>query len=200
MLLNITSEVAFSNFEEFLKIHNIRQNGIYISNAFIISNSLNINTNNQPVIILLNRSLQTSRTYIHQASVNTTDFITLTPPGIGLCKVFEYLSCETFSKISLEKFASIIPFILIKGTKFTEDAQILLDKDTVTIKLSGTSSNMAIQETTDQSRTSLIGCLVSSALACALAKVIGKPIIIESQSLDTQENSLKIVYRILEKI
>jgi len=44
-----------------------------------------------------------------------------------------------------------------------------------------------------------LGCPVSSAIACALAKATGKPIVIENQQTSEDGKNMEIEYRILEE-
>jgi hypothetical protein len=122
-----------------------------------------------------------------------------TPPGLGLCEMFEKELGLSFRKITLPQMQSLIKS-MFNNLKFAEDVHVQIQDRTITLEVAGSIFNTLCQETTNnQPRThAQIGCILASAFACAFAKASDKPITIQKDTLDPDTKTLIIEYRMEE--
>jgi uncharacterized protein YuzE len=127
------------------------------------------------------------------------DGLFLTPPGLALSKLFEKELGTTFTKTDLNYIQNNLPKLLIEDTEIAENVEIELKNNSITIEITNHIFSEICEETRKLSKThEAIGCTLSSAIACALAKATGKPIAIENEELSEDGKITKIQYRIVE--
>jgi hypothetical protein len=121
----------------------------------------------------------------------------ITPPGLALSKLFEKKLGVTFTRTDLNYLQSNLPKLLIEDLEIAEDTDIRIKNNILTVTLKNHVFNEVCQETRkNQKIHESIGCMLSSGIACALAKATGKPIIIDKE--ENNGGTTKIQYRILE--
>jgi hypothetical protein len=126
------------------------------------------------------------------------DGVFLTPPGLSLSRLFEKELGVSFTKTDLSYALEKLPKLLIEDLEITKDIQIQIDSDKITIELTGSIFNEVCQETRKLPRThKSVGCLLSSAVACVLAKAAGKAVTIEKEEQSPDEKTTRIEYQIL---
>jgi hypothetical protein len=124
----------------------------------------------------------------------------LTPPGLALSKLLEKELGTSFTKTDLSLVQERLPKLLIEDTEIAETTEVKTENNTVTIEITNHIFSGLSRETAKLTRTrESIGCPLSSALACALAKATGKPITIENEQESQDGKTTRIQYRILEK-
>lgn len=124
--------------------------------------------------------------------------IFLIPPGLGLSKLFERKLGKSFTETDLEDVEEDLPKLFEK-LEITKNMHIQTENNTVTVELGNHVFKELCEETRKLEKThETVGCPLSSAIACALAKTSGQPVVIEreTQNLD---GSTKIRYRLLEE-
>ena len=91
-----------------------------------------------------------------------------------------------------------LPKVLIENLEIVRDAQIIIENNKITIKLIDNILDDLCEETRELHQThKIVGCHLSSAIACVLAKTTGKIVMIQKE----QQNSKKettIHYKLLE--
>jgi hypothetical protein len=126
--------------------------------------------------------------------------IFLVPTGFSLSKLFEERLEMPFTATSLADLQAKLPNLLVEELEIAEDAEIETQLDTVTVRLSEHIFSQLCEETRTLKTThEYIGCPISSAIACALAKATGKPITIEKEEQTQNGKTTEIQYRILEE-
>jgi len=89
---------------------------------------------------------------------------------------------------------------LFDELEITKTINIQTKDNTVTIGITNHIFKDLCEETKKLQKThETIGCPLSSAIACALAKATGKPITIEKEEQSQDEKTTKIQYTILEE-
>jgi hypothetical protein len=122
----------------------------------------------------------------------------LTPPGMVLSKLFEQALGVSFTKTDLAYVQQNFPKLLIEDMELVETAEIQTQNDKVTLEITSSILNDVCQETRKLPRThKAVGCLLSSAIACALAKATGKAVIIEKETQTPDNKTTRIEYQIL---
>jgi hypothetical protein len=122
-----------------------------------------------------------------------------TPPGLGLCEMFENELGLSFRKITLTQMQSLIKR-LFNNLKFAEDVKVRIQDRTIILEVTGSIFNTLCQENRNsQPRThAQVGCILASAFACAFAKASDKPITIQKDTLNPDTQTLIIEYRMEE--
>jgi hypothetical protein len=125
--------------------------------------------------------------------------IFLTPPGLALSRLLEKELGTSFTNTNLNIIQEKLAKLLVEGTEIAENVETNIEKETVTIEITNHIFKELCRETTKLTKThKSIGCPLSSAIACALAKATGKPIVIEKEEQSQDGKTTKIQYHILE--
>jgi hypothetical protein len=150
--------------------------------------------------------------------------IFLTPPGLALSKLFEKQLGTSFTRTDLRYIQEKLPKLLIEDMEIADDVEITTEQETNTIqlrvpptpnitryqktvtekekinvKLTNHIFKELCEETQKMQRTHMsVGCPLSSALACALAKATGKPITIEKEEQSEDGKTTTVQYHMLE--
>jgi hypothetical protein len=123
--------------------------------------------------------------------------IFLTPPGMALSKLFEQELKTSFRKTNLAYVQQNLPKLLVDGVEIAETAEMQIKDNKITLEIEGNLLNYVCQETQKLPRThQSVGCILTSAIACALAKATGKPITIEKEEQTPDGKITRIEYRI----
>ena len=113
--------------------------------------------------------------------------------------MFEHNLGISFTKINLSEVQQVLPKLLNEDMGLVEDTQIQIqDISKVTIELTGSILTQICEKIGDSKTHRLIGCLMSSAIACILAKSTGKPVIIQNETINQETKTTHIEYQLLE--
>jgi len=128
------------------------------------------------------------------------DGIFLTPPGLALSKLFEKELGTSFTKTDLNYLQEKLPKLFIEDMEIVESMNVETENNIVTMEITNHIFKDVCEETRKHSKLhESIGCSLCSALACALAKATGKPIMIEREEQSRDGKTTKIQYNILEE-
>jgi hypothetical protein len=193
-LLNATAISNLPNIERILSTTKTNTKGIYLSPKHLkdYTSSL-IFIPAQPGEPLPTPE-ETDTEKLHSKNPNG---IFLTPPGLGLSKLFEKKLGKSFTETDLEDVQKELPKLFEKS-EITKNMDIQTEENSVTVDLGNHIFKGLCEETRKLEKThETVGCPLSSAIACALAKASGKPVTIEK---DTQnlDGSTRIQYKLLE--
>lgn len=126
--------------------------------------------------------------------------VCLTPPGLALTKLFEKELGTDFTKADIEYLRAKLPQLFIEDLEIAEDLQIETENTLINVEIKGSIYENLCKETRKfQKICNLIGCPLTSSLACALTKASGKPVIIQKEETNQENRTVKIQYRILEE-
>lgn len=122
----------------------------------------------------------------------------LTPPGLPLSKLFEKELKISFTKTDLNYVQQRLPKLLIENLEIAETAEMQIQNDGITVEITGNILNEVCQETRKLPRTHVsVGCLLSSAIACVLAKATGKAVTIQKEEDSSDGKTTTIQYQII---
>lgn len=123
----------------------------------------------------------------------------VTPPGAALMRIFEEALGDSFTKTELSQIQNKLPKLLTQNLELAENVEIQIQDNTVEVEITGSVLNEICKQTDSQPKThNQIGCLLSSSIACALAKATGKPTIIQNEIRNQETKTTHITYQILE--
>jgi hypothetical protein len=144
--------------------------------------------------------LPTSEESIEKLYSQQKDGAFLTPPGLAFSILFEKELGMSFTKTNLEHLELTLPKLLSEDLEMCESVDIQVQENMVTMEIIGSIFNYVCQATNNQPHThEQVGCLLSSALACILAKTTGKPITIQSETQNLVARKTTILFRMEDK-
>lgn len=153
-----------------------------------------------------------------QLSSRDSQGIIITPPGAELTRLFEDALQISFTKVDLDYLQGHLPKLLIEDLEIASDVeiqtgiiktsnptddsiwQIATQPDRINVRITSTAfKNTARQATQLSNINPTLGSPLTSAVACAIAKATGKPIIIENQQVSEDGETTETEYRALEE-
>jgi hypothetical protein len=124
----------------------------------------------------------------------------LTPPGLDLSKLIEQELGMSFTKINLKTLEEKLPKLLVEDLELAEQVEIKSQSNKFIITINNTVLNQICTETRNLHRVhAQIGNVLSSALACAFAKTIGKSVVIQTQELSEDGKNAQIEIQPIEE-
>lgn len=150
-----------------------------------------------------------------QASLRSIEGVLITPPGAELTKLFEKTLGTSFTRMNLENLEQTLPKLLIDDLEIATDLEIQTSSSAVSKPVDPTVTQVEIEQdrirvlvtTTAYAETAKIvqqlptiygniGCPLTSAIACAIAKTTGKPTTIETQQISKSGRTIETDYLI----
>jgi hypothetical protein len=126
--------------------------------------------------------------------------ILVEPLGAKLTRLFEKTLETSLTRVDLKYLQQNMPKLFIEHLEIAQDFEMKTENNKVYVKIENSIYKNLTKEVTNLSNLYFsLGCPVSSAIACALAKAIGKPIIIENQRISEDGKNTEIEYSILEE-
>ncbi len=123
----------------------------------------------------------------------------INPPGQGLLCLYEKEMGTDFSKTNLERLEDNLAKILIEDLEILENIELTVLDDNVHVKMTG----LSIVDFCSQIRSTDIcistGCPFCSSIACALAKITDKAVVIERTVLSPDNKIVDVWYRLIDE-
>jgi hypothetical protein len=194
-LLNASTHADASNIERVLVELDLKEKGVYLP-----PNSLK---NMEYCVVFVPKNSQSDLPSLEEGTKKLfskqQNGIFVTPPGIGLSRVFERGLYSSFTKVDLRQLQKVLPRLLIEDLELVDNIEIQIQGEIFTATITGSLLNSVCIETDNQPCTHMqVGCLLSSALACVLAKVTEKPVTIQNETRMPKSKTTIITYRIEE--
>ena len=194
-LLVATSKPILHEIHKTLSDQNLESKGVYLPPGCVEDpESVMIYVSLDPRAPLPGRVVPRKRL----PSFELKEGLLLTPPGFALSNLFEKKLKASFTKMNLKTLKEELPKSLTESWEIVEDAEMLLGQDLVIFESRKDMLEELHQEAVRLNIHETIGYALSSAIACAIAKAAGSPVIIEGEGHDSEKETTRIVYRILE--
>lgn len=124
----------------------------------------------------------------------------ITPTGIELTSLFEKTLGTNFKRVDLRYLEKNIPKLLTQDLEIAQSVDVEINDHKVRIRMKNSIYQSMCSETRKLSNVcGSLGCPFCSAIACALAKATGKPVIIEENTSSDDDKTIDIEFRLLEK-
>jgi hypothetical protein len=194
-LLNALANSSLDSIELLLFEFNSIEKGVYLPPK----NLKNIESS----LIFIPKTSQTpmpaEEEFDDQLYSQPKDSLFLTPPGKELSQLIEKEGATSFIKIDLQTLEQKLPNILVRDMELAEDVEIISEQNNVTITIAGNALSEVCEQTNGCPHVhAQVGCILTSALACAFAKTSGKPIIIENEIVDQETKTTTIKFKIID--
>jgi hypothetical protein len=121
----------------------------------------------------------------------------LSPPGLGLLEEMESKLNIDLTKTSLAELSEILPQFLLENFNIAKDITLNIKDNTVNLRLTD-SIYKDLYASKGSKSVSMLGCPLASAVACALAKASGKPIIIQRHRVSLDGTTVELQFNIIE--
>jgi hypothetical protein len=197
-LLDTTTLSSLKIIDEMLKELNYNSKAVYLPPKYlreIESNKIYIPKHENIKLPTPEQILQEDKIFIRNPEA-----IVLTPPGNELTKLFEKTLNTIFAKVDLVYLEQNIPKLLIEDLEIAEDVKIEIENSIIRVRIENSIYKDICKETEKLSDTSRsLGCPISSAIACTLAKATGKPIIVSKHQTSEDGKIIDIEYELLEE-
>jgi len=133
----------------------------------------------------------------YRVFLQSPEAMLVTPPGLELARLFEKTLKTNFAKVDIQYLEQNLPRLLIE-LEIAQSVEMHLTDATVRIIL----HESVIKETCNETRKlrnvcGSLGCPLCSAIACALTKATGKPVIFSEDLTNEKDQTIEIEYRFL---
>lgn len=194
-LLNAMATPYLTNIEKIMNAYDLEEKGVYLPPKYL--------ENSESILVFipskgdqtLPKLEEVDEEKLHPENPNG---VLLSPPGIALSKLFEKTLGTSFTRTDLNYIQNNLPKLLIEEMEIAENVDLKTENNTITMETTNYIFEKICQEARKLRKTHrALGCPLSSAIACAIAKATGKPVIIESNDLSADGRTSKINYRVL---
>jgi hypothetical protein len=196
-LLNATAISPLHNIERILSNNRITPKGIYLSPKYVPSLDFSL-----VFVPIVGREELPEPKEIDENAIYSRDNsgLVLIAPGFALSKMFEEKLKISFTKLTLEEMLEKLPNLLVEKMEIANKIDINKQGNTIIIKatshlLKELCDEMSCLPITHQT----LGCTFTSAIACALAKAAGKPVLISREEQQQKGKITKVSYLIIDK-
>jgi hypothetical protein len=124
--------------------------------------------------------------------------ICIAPPGYGLVNLFEKELKTEFTQIDLDTLYSSLPTIIVKNLELATELEINPEKDLIHVKIIDSVYKDLYSKEQGFKSIHSIGCPLTSAIACALAKTTGKLVAIVKDTISPDSKTIEVWYQTLE--
>jgi len=124
--------------------------------------------------------------------------ICIAPPGYGLINLFEKEFKAEFTQINMDRLFSSLPTIVVNNLELAKEFEINPENDLIHVKI--VDSVYKDLYSSEQGFKSIysIGCPLTSAVACALAKTTAKLVTIVKNAVSPDLQTIEVWYQTLE--
>jgi len=123
--------------------------------------------------------------------------ICIAPPGYGLVSLFERELKAEFTQINLDKLYNALPTIIVNNLELAKEFEINSEKDLIHVKIIGSVYGGLYTDEQGIKSIHSIGCPLTSAIACALAKTTGAVTIVKDL-ISSESKTIEVWYQTLE--
>ncbi len=195
-MFNAEAEVSASNIERIITESGVSLLGIYLPPRNLkIADSSFVFIPKKPKI-----TLPSPEDITDSLTINRKGGVLIVPTGSALSRYFERELGFSFTKTDLLQLQFKLPKLIVEDLQLAEEVEIQMQGNTVTVEIIGSLLDEICRQTDFQPKThKQVGCLLSSAIACALAKASGQPLTIQNETRNQETKTTNIEYQILEE-
>jgi len=126
--------------------------------------------------------------------------ILLTPLGAELTRLFESILGRSFTTMNLQSMELNLTKMFVEDLEIARNFEMKSEKDRVLVRI----EDLILKDVYKEAKRmpniqTALDNPISSAIACALAKATGRPIVIEKEQISKDDQIIGIEYRLLEE-
>jgi len=125
--------------------------------------------------------------------------VVIDPPGDELAQLFEKTLGIEFAKVDLAYLQKKLPDLIVENLEIAKAFDMQIEKDKVDVAV----ENLTLKDVCKEVRNlahiyGCLGCPLSSAIGCALAKATGKLVAIENELISEDGKNIDVEFRLFE--
>lgn len=124
--------------------------------------------------------------------------ICIAPPGIGLTGLIEKELQLDLTKVDLDTLCETLPPKILENLQLASQMEMKHDNNQVNLRIQD-SVYMDLYLKEKLESLAFTGCPLVSAIACEIAKVTGKTVMIQKMAASADANTVAVVYQIMER-
>jgi hypothetical protein len=124
--------------------------------------------------------------------------VLISPPGAGLLDEMESKINVQLTGISLADLSDILPKFLLENFNIAKDIALVSEGNEVKLRIFDSIYRNLYSADKHFKSIGLLGCPLASAVACAIANVSGKPVIIQKYRVSIDGMTVEINYKVVE--
>lgn len=125
--------------------------------------------------------------------------ISIVDPGQGLLLLYERELGANFAEKNLDYLKTWLPKLLVEDLEMVDYIEIDQEDDTVHVKIKGSIYKALCKQLKKQAALgSLLECPLCNSIACALAKVTDRAVIVENREVSSDEVTVKTLFRLFK--
>jgi hypothetical protein len=197
-LLDATASPLLATLDQIMQEANYKGKAVYLPPKYFLNPEANkaYIPKKKDTKLPTPEQIQTQET---QLIIENPQGILLTPPGAELTKLFEKTLKTSFTRVNLQYLQQKMPKLFIEDLEIAKNFEIKTEDNKVHVKIENSTYQNLTEEAINLSLYRNLGCPISSAIASALAKATGKPIIIENLQTSEDGKDIEIEYSILQE-
>jgi len=133
-----------------------------------------------------------------QFLVKNPEGICVTPPGLGLLNLFEKELRADFTKIDLDGLYNSLRTVILNNLELASNFEIDAEKELIRVKVTDSVYKDLYSIEHKLKSIHSVGCPLTSAVACALAKTTGKLVTIAKSNISSDLRTIEVWYQTLE--
>ena len=132
-----------------------------------------------------------------QEASSNPEGISIIDPGQGLLLLYEQKLGTDFTEKDLDYLKRQLPKLLVEDLELVDHIKINEEDDTIHVRIDGSIYQNLCRELKKQTQVSLLVCPLCNSIACALAKVTDKAVIIEKMEVSPDEKTVDAWFRLI---
>jgi len=124
--------------------------------------------------------------------------VLVAPPGLGILTQIEEKTRVDFTKIELTELCDVLPTLILQDLNLAKGMGMELNGDQVHLKLVDSLYKDLYSARNNLKSVIFVGCPITSAVACALAKTSGRTITIQKHQVSPDGLALEVWYSIMQ--
>ena len=123
----------------------------------------------------------------------------MTSPGAGLLAQIEKEANRDFAKTTIADLQEMLPHVISENLSLAREVELKLVANQIQLRLIDSLYKSLYSRESDLKSIGLLGCPLVSAVACAIAKASGKPVMIQNQKVSPDGSMIGVWYRVVQE-
>jgi len=124
--------------------------------------------------------------------------VCITPPGSGLVSLFEKELRVDFTKIDLEDLYDSLPTVIVKNLELANSFEMESENELIRVKITDSVYKDLYSKERKLKSVHSVGCPLTSAVACAIAKTTRKLVNIAKSNISPDLKTVEVWYQTVE--
>jgi len=123
--------------------------------------------------------------------------ICISPPGLGILDQIEREMGKDLASLQLSDLSEVLPPIIVENLQLAKEIEMKAEGNQVYVSMLNPAYR-SLYASEDLKSIRFLGCPLTSAIACAIAKSTGKIVTVQKIDFSQEDQTVKVQYQILE--